>query len=78
MSDFDISDGKNQYRPCRKCGNHFEMGLRHRKGTLAVEYTCGHRGPEIAVPPMDDPGWAANWNARDKAAFDAWNTESDN
>lgn len=54
------------------------MGLRHRGNTLAVECDCGHRGPEIPVPPLDDPSWMPNRAARDKAAFDAWNAESDN
>jgi len=39
---------------------------------------CGHRGPEIPVPPLNDPNWTVNRAARDKAAFDAWNSESDN
>jgi predicted nucleic-acid-binding Zn-ribbon protein len=74
---FDISDGRNRYKPCPKCASEFGMGLISKggkwasgvglveKGTIAVQCTiCGFRGPEVVN----------NTNgASDRAAFDAWN-----
>lgn len=65
MSRFDIRDGKNRYLPCSKCGAEFGMGLVRRSGKLAVECTCGHRGPDVGEPVGE---------AQDKAAFDGWNS----
>ena len=62
---FDITDGRNRYEPCPKCGADFGMGLVVRKGTLAVECDCGFRGPEVAATPPSPKS--------DKAAFEAWN-----
>lgn len=63
---FDITDGRNRYRPCPNCGAAEGMGLAWFRGTLAVECCyCGHRGPEIRGKPSAE---------RDKAAFDGWNS----
>jgi hypothetical protein len=68
---FDITDARNKYNPCKKCGNCL-VGLRTRNGRIAVECDCGHRGPEIPAwmeLSCDDRG---SWEV-DKLAFDEWN-----
>lgn len=64
---FDITDGKNRYEPCPRCGAEFNMGLVTQKNLLAVQcMECGLRGPEIDnTRPSPE---------NDKAAFDGWNT----
>jgi hypothetical protein len=68
---FDITDTQNKYNLCKKCGGN-SVGLRTRKGRIAVECDCGNRGPEI-------PAWLElscddrqSWEV-DKLAFDGWN-----
>lgn len=50
---FDISDGRNRYEPCPSCDREDGMGLVALKQTLAVQCFCGHRGPEVEVPPPE-------------------------
>jgi hypothetical protein len=63
---FDITDGKNRYRPCPECGATLNMGLVHVRSLLCVQCAfCGFAGPGI---PDSKPCWQ-----NDKKAFDYWN-----
>jgi hypothetical protein len=55
---FDITDGRNRYRPCPRCERTFGMGLVTRRGKVAVWCEC-----EFTGPPAET----------DREAFDAWN-----
>jgi len=64
--EFDLSDGKNKYKPCPRCRSDCGMGYISRRGFAAIEcILCGFRGPEIA---FEVPSWKV-----DKMVFDAWN-----
>jgi hypothetical protein len=78
---FDITEGRNRYEPCPACKADFGMGLSVKVAKpifkLAVECSCGFRGPEIECPDPTIPGaweaWPVPSHQRDKQAFDAWN-----
>ena len=69
MKKFDISDGKNKYEPCPKCGALDGMGITSRGGMHVVCGYCNHDGKAFVVD-------RSNPTAADKLAFDAWNAES--
>lgn len=66
---FDITDGKNKYEPCPKCGTEYDMAISSRGGIHVVCGECGHKGKSFEYDPH-------NRTAADKLAFDAWNAES--
>jgi len=63
---FNITDGKNRYRPCPECGMAEGMGLVQREGRLHVLcVACQFLGPGV---PNPRPCWQT-----EKKAFDYWN-----
>lgn len=71
MSDmaFDITDGRNRYAPCPRCGAALGMGLTSSKIGIAVEcQACEFRGPESHLDAR--LGWTPEV---DRVAFDEWN-----
>jgi hypothetical protein len=74
---FDIADGRNQYEPCPSCKSSFGMGLATRNGRLAVQCDCGHRGPDVDVPPPAQwSTWPVASHERDRQAFEGWNAHA--
>lgn len=66
---FDITDGRNRYAPCPKCGATLGMGLTLSRIGIAVEcLACEFRGPESHLDPH--LGWTPEV---DRTAFDGWN-----
>lgn len=87
---FDITDGRNRYRPCAACHADHGMGLtsrpcrqegdkpiNERSSVLFVECGfCGHRGPQIMMAPAVDTADAIRERMElDRKAFEAWNAE---
>lgn len=75
---FDITDGRNRYEPCSACGASVGMGLTSAARRLFVVCAaCGHQGPGIEVPPLEQwSTWPVSSAERDRLAFEAWNEES--
>jgi hypothetical protein len=73
---FDLNDGRNVYQPCPSCKKHYGVGLIQRRGRQAIECDCGHRGPEIDIPTLEQwVSWPVPRHERDRLAFDGWNNQ---
>lgn len=75
---FDITDGRNRYEPCPKCGIDFLMGISSNgKVQYVICGKCDHRGPSVELPPQGEwETWPVDWHERDRLAFEGWNEES--
>jgi hypothetical protein len=74
---FNICDSRNVYEPCPKCKATQGMGLTSRANRLFVRCDCGHEGPGVQTPRLEQYAtWPVSSQGRDRLAFEGWNEAS--